>query len=63
MNIFEKFTNYLKDTRQEMRHVNWPTRQNTVRFTLLVIGASIILAAFLGLLDIVFQYLLNNFVL
>ncbi|OGF65910.1 preprotein translocase subunit SecE [Candidatus Giovannonibacteria bacterium RIFCSPLOWO2_12_FULL_43_11c] len=62
MNFFEKFTNYLKETRQELRHVNWPTRQNTIRFTLLVVGTSAILAAYVGLLDVLFQYLLNNFV-
>ena len=59
----DKIINYFKETRQELRHVKWPTRDNTIRFTLLVIGASIVLSAFLGLLDVLFQYLLNNFVL
>ncbi len=63
MNLFQKLVNYLKETRQEMRHVNWPTRQNTIRFTLLVVGVSVAVAAFLGFLDIFFQFLLNRFVL
>ncbi|OGF69469.1 preprotein translocase subunit SecE [Candidatus Giovannonibacteria bacterium RIFCSPLOWO2_02_FULL_45_14] len=62
MNFFEKFINYLKETRLELRHVNWPSRQNTIRFTLLVIGASAILALYIGLLDVFFQYLLNTFI-
>lgn len=62
MTFFEKFINYLKETRLELRHVNWPSRKNTIRFTLLVIGASAVLAAYVGLLDVVFQYLLNRFV-
>ncbi|HBT81183.1 preprotein translocase subunit SecE [Candidatus Giovannonibacteria bacterium RIFCSPHIGHO2_01_FULL_48_47] len=63
MNLFQKLINYFKETRQEMRHVNWPTRQNTIRFTLLVVGVSVAVAALLGLLDILFQFLLNRFVL
>ncbi len=63
MNVFQRFVNYLKETRQELRHVNWPSRKNAIRFTLLVIGVSAVIAAFLGLLDILFQFLLNRFVL
>ena len=61
--MFQRLINYLKETRQEMRHVNWPTRKNTIRFTLLVIGVSAAVAIFLGFLDFVFQYLLDNFIL
>ena len=61
--MFQRLINYLKETRQEMRHVNWPTRKNTIRFTLLVIGVSAAVAAFLGFLDFVFQYLLDKFIL
>ncbi|MDP3784976.1 MAG: preprotein translocase subunit SecE [bacterium] len=63
MSIFERFKNYLKETRQELRHVNWPTRRETIRFTLLVLGISAVIAAFLGLLDILFRYLLDKLVL
>lgn len=62
MNFFEKLTNYLKETRLELRHVNWPSRENTIRFTILVIGVSVALAAYVGLLDVFFQYLLNHFI-
>jgi len=61
--MFQRLINYLKETRQEMRHVNWPTRKNTIRFTLLVIGVSAAVAVFLGFLDFVFQYLLDKFIL
>ena len=61
--MLEKLISYLKETRQEMRHVNWPSRQNTIRFTLLVIGVSAIVAVLLGSLDFLFQFLLGKFVL
>jgi preprotein translocase subunit SecE len=54
-----KFTEYVKDTRAEMTHVNWPTRQQTVRFTVMVIIVSLIVAALLGLSDFVFSKLLT----
>ncbi len=54
-----KFTEYVKDTRAEMAHVNWPSRQQTVRFTVMVIIVSLIVAALLGLSDFVFSKLLT----
>jgi preprotein translocase subunit SecE len=54
-----KFTEYFKDTRAEMTHVNWPSRQQTVRFTVMVIIVSIVVAALLGLSDFVFSKLLT----
>ena len=35
-----RFTQYIKDTRAEMSHVNWPTRVETVRYTAMVILVS-----------------------
>lgn len=46
-----------------MKKVNWPTRKETLRYTLIVIGVSIAVAAFLGALDFVFTALLNRFIL
>ncbi len=56
-----RFTEYIKDTRAEMNHVNWPTRQQTVRFTTLVVIVSIAVAALLGVSDFVFSKLLTLF--
>jgi preprotein translocase subunit SecE len=53
------FINYIKETKAEMSHVNWPTKNQTVNFTLLVIGVSVLVAALLGLFDFVFSRLLT----
>ena len=50
---------YIKETRVEMNHVNWPTRAETTRFTVLVIIVSVATAAILGLSDFVFSRLLT----
>ena len=59
INNMNRITQYVKDTRAEMAHVNWPTRQQTVRFTSLVIAVSIVTAAILGVSDFVFSKLLT----
>ena len=51
--------NYFKETKAEMNHVNWPSRQQTIRFTVLVILTSVAVAAVLGIADFVFSRLLT----
>ncbi len=54
-----KFTEYVKETRAEMNHVNWPSREQTARFTLMVIIVCLVVAILLGLSDFVFSKLLT----
>ncbi len=39
-----------QDTRAELRKITWPTREETIRLTLVVIALSITLALFLGVI-------------
>lgn len=50
-----RFTNYLKDTKVEMRHVSWPTQHQAIVFTLLVIAFSVVVAFVLGFADFLFS--------
>lgn len=50
-----KFTEYLKETKTELKHVIWPSRQQTMFFTIIVIVLSVITAYFLGLFDFIFS--------
>ena len=54
-----KFIDFLKDVKLEMGRVNWPTKDQTTKYTLVVIGMSVFLAVFLGLLDFLFTGILN----
>lgn len=54
------FIQYLKDTRGELRHVAWPTRLQTVVYTVIVIALSIFVALYLGLFDLLFTSGLRN---
>jgi len=62
-NFMEKIIQFLKDAKAELWKVNWPTKEQTINYTLLVIGISIAVAIFLGSLDWFFEYLLKTFVL
>ena len=50
-----KLSNYLKESVAEMKKVTWPTKKETYNYTLLVIGISLGMAVFLGLLDLIFN--------
>ncbi len=59
----QKGITFLKEVRIELKRVTWMTRQETIKHTLVVIGFSLGVAAFLGGLDFLFSWLLNNFVI
>jgi len=61
--MFNKIITFLKEVKLEIKKVNWPTRQETLRYTLIVVGVSLAVAAFLGTLDFIFSRLLNKFML
>jgi preprotein translocase subunit SecE len=48
---------YFKEVVRELKKVTWPTRQQTLNKTLLVIAVSAALAFYLGGLDLLFQKL------
>ena len=62
MDFFRKIPQFLKEVRVELRKVNWPSRQETIKYTLIVVGLSAALAALLGAFDFVFASILNRFV-
>ena len=62
MNKKEKTKQYFKEVRVEMAKVKWPTRSDTINYTIVVIGVSLAVAAFLGALDLIFTYLFNIFI-
>jgi preprotein translocase SecE subunit len=59
----QKFFAFLSEAHVELKKVNWPNRQLLVRYTLLVVGISLLVAAFLGTLDSFFGFLVNRFLL
>ncbi|MCK5059953.1 MAG: preprotein translocase subunit SecE [Candidatus Pacebacteria bacterium] len=54
---------YIKETRSELRHVSWPTRRQTIAFTMIVIAISLATAFFLGFFDFVFSFILGKLII
>jgi len=51
-NPIQWFFLYLKESVEELRKVTWPNKQETMKYSIVVIGLCVILALFLGGLDI-----------
>jgi preprotein translocase subunit SecE len=45
---------FVREVRTELRKVAWPTRQETINYSIIVFVALAVLMAFVGLLDYVF---------
>jgi preprotein translocase subunit SecE len=54
---------YLTESYNELKKVNWPTKNETVNLTLIVVGFSLAIAVFLGFLDMLFSYILSQIIL
>ena len=48
---------YLKETRAELKKVNWPSRQEATNLTLIIIIVTTFMALLLGLIDYIFAKL------
>jgi len=58
-----KLIDYIKDTKGELKHVSWPTRKQSIWFTIIVIVISLITAFFLGFFDYIFSLLIETFLI
>ena len=52
-NPAKTFVSYLRESKQELEKVTWPTQKETVRYTILTIVLSILMAAYFGVLDFI----------
>ena len=57
--MINKIAQFLREAKAELLKVNWPSKKQTMTYTLAVIGLSIAVAIFLGGLDYFFNYLLK----
>ncbi|MEN9647672.1 MAG: hypothetical protein RLY57_476 [Candidatus Parcubacteria bacterium] len=61
-NIHTMF-NYIKETKAELKHVSWPTKRQTIMFTVLVVLVSLAVSLFLGLFDGIFKRIIEALVI
>ena len=60
MKFVFQLISFLKEVRLEAKKVNWLTRREVLRHTIIVIIFALVVAVYLGTLDIVFQWFLGR---
>ena len=55
MSIFS----YIKETKGEISHVNWPSKRQALVFSVVVVVVSIVTSLFLGFFDLILSKILN----
>ncbi len=63
MPITQRIQSFFKEVYLEMRKVNWLDRQDILKYTLIVLFVTVVVAAFLGGLDYIFSTLIKNFII
>ena len=58
--MLQKIQEFFKEVSVEPKKVSWPTRQQTVNATVVVIVVSFIVAFFLGIVDIVLARIVGS---
>ncbi|MFH2105477.1 MAG: preprotein translocase subunit SecE [Parcubacteria group bacterium] len=57
-----RVVNYIKEAKEELSKVVWPSRAELIRHTLIVVGVSLAVAFFLGVFDFVFGRVLERLI-
>ncbi len=55
--MYKRFVEFLKEVRVEMGKITWPTREELRESTVVVIISALILTAFIGGVDQIFNWL------
>jgi len=58
-----KLSDYIKETKGEMKYVSWSTKNETINFTALVIALSVAVGVLLGVFDFVFRLGLEKLII
>jgi preprotein translocase SecE subunit len=58
----KKFFTYIKDSIGEVVFIKWPTREQTAWFTVAVIVITLVVAYYLGFLDVLFARVLEKLI-
>ncbi|MCX6719650.1 MAG: preprotein translocase subunit SecE [Candidatus Staskawiczbacteria bacterium] len=63
MTITQRVNIFFKEVWVEMRRVSWLSQKDVLRYTLIVLAFTIVVAAFLGGLDYIFTEIIKKIIL
>ena len=55
----KKIVKFLKETKRELKKVNWPTKKQVVKLTIVVVFITLVVALYLGSLDFIFAKMIG----
>jgi len=61
--IIQKVNIFFKEVWVEMKRVSWLSKKDVLRYTLIVLGLTIVFATFLGSLDYIFTAIIKRLVI
>jgi len=53
---------YVRESQAEVNKVTWPTRDQTINLTIVVLAVCLVIGIFLGIVDYVFQYMVQQLI-
>ena len=57
--MINKITKFISEVKQELGKVSWSTRQEIMGATLVVITVTVIIALFIGIIDVILSKILS----
>lgn len=61
-NRFGNVSRSIKEIYAELGRVTWPTKEETIRLSIIVVSISIVIGLFLGLIDLAFSKIIAFFI-
>ena len=58
-----KLFSFIKESKEELVKVTWPSKQKTINYTIAVVIISLLVALFLGALDMIFSMIIEKFII
>lgn len=58
-NLVNRTITFIRESRDELKKVTWPSRETTVRYTLIVIAGSLIVGLLIGGIDYLLTLAVN----
>jgi len=60
--VAKKFFGFFSETKQELKKVVWPTRRELTGSTVVVIVTTLMLAAFIGVVDFILSQIIQRII-
>lgn len=61
--IFRAFFDYIRDSIAELRKVSWPSRQEVIRYTIIILISVAVAVLVVAAIDFALNYLVKEFLI